>query len=263
MHKDFGIGNELKMNYIYTPLNLEVVVSSFGGVGTTFFAEFISQYKKVNSIIDKDSLKHSPYPPVTINSDQKFIYLFGNPVTATISLFRRNFQFQQSKKYYSRIGAKKNPVSKEMTLEQYASEGVDRFGLRNQFYNWYDASFSNQILFVRYETLYSNLETIFDFLGLPEQEIEAFPPYRPRKSKESDIEENVLNQLTEMHQRFLSELQQIPDVKLKKAEPLKTVDKVKNFNDYCVSLTCRTFIKNLRSVYRFIRSCFPGNADGR
>jgi len=77
----------------------DVLVSSFGGVGTTFLMKFLNQNLSVNCPNDRDHLKHALYPPISPSPNLKAIYVFGDPIEAAISLFRRNFMLLRSKSY--------------------------------------------------------------------------------------------------------------------------------------------------------------------
>ena len=57
--------------------NINVLVCSPGGVGSSFFIAFLEKYKSVNSYKDRDGLKHIDRPPLTLNSNLKAIYIYG------------------------------------------------------------------------------------------------------------------------------------------------------------------------------------------
>lgn len=82
---------------IFLKKNIEVLIVSSGGVGTTFLMEEIKRYKTTNDPDNKDGYKHLPIPPISQNPNLKVVYLFGDPVLACISLFRRKYQYAQSK----------------------------------------------------------------------------------------------------------------------------------------------------------------------
>lgn len=219
------------MKVSLAPKNLDIIVSSYGGTGSTFFMEFLSRFKMINHKYDVENLKHTPYPPFSIVPSQKFIYLFGNPVHATISLFRRKFHHLQSIKVQE--GSQTNsPIPKEMTLEEYASEGIDKFGFADHFHNWYQAECMNQILFVRYETLFENLSPILDFAQLPKSAIDVFPQKRKRESLEMNIPKQTYRQLQNMYGDFLNELERLPDIEIrggKKMSPFEMTFHISRF----------------------------------
>lgn len=125
-----------------------------------------------------------------------------------------------------------SPIPREMTLEEYASEGKDRFGFRNHFQNWYHAECMNQILFVRYETLFENLSQILDYAQLPASAIDDFPKKRTRESLEADISKKTNRQLQKMYGDFQNELEGLPDVEIrsgKKMNPFEMTYLVSRF----------------------------------
>jgi hypothetical protein len=236
------------------PLNLDLVISSFGGAGTTLLINFFNNYFRTNSYRDYDRLKHLPYPPLSFKKNQKFIYLFGDPVHATISLFRRNFHRSQSKKILDGLRIKQQPLPTVITLEEYASQGVDRFYLRDHFMNWYRSSHSHPILFIRYETLYQNLDTLFEFLNLPEDLVSTFPPYKERQSYNHELPEDTLSKLHEMHHDFIEELKLMPDVKINHPLPVKFQKRVENISSYSFSMVYWNIHRVMLSIHLRLRS---------
>ena len=204
------------MDRIVLPGDIEVVVVSYGGVGTTFLLHFLSQYMKTNDPDDADGFKHLTLPPVSFNSKLKFIYVYGNPQLAATSLFRRSYHHAQSIKLQKWSSNATLPISEEMTLGEYASEGVDKFNFRNNFHNWYDKYQSiYPTMFVRYETIFDNVEAILDFLGLPEECIKHFPENKNRSSSIDELPVETLKQLDGMYADFSDELGEMGDVEIR------------------------------------------------
>lgn len=233
------------MKVFLVPTNLDLVVTSYGGAGTTFFMEFLSQFKTINHVYDAGNLKHTAYPPVSIIPSQKFIYIFGDPIHATISLFQRNFHHLQSIKIQQ--GSNINsPIPETMTLEEYAAEGIDRFGFRSHFYNWYDHSSLNPTLFVRYETLFENLPAIFDFLDLPQSGIDTFPKKKTRASLAKKIPAETLRQLKNMYGEFQNELSSIPDIEIRKGKKMNILEKTFHLSRFCSIYGIYRSRKNLK-----------------
>ena len=121
-----------KLKSLIIPRNINVLISSMGGVGTTFFIKHIKRHTTTNDILNSDGFKHLPFPPFSSNKNIKYIYIYGNPIDSVISLFRRNHQVAQSRKLLL-FNNKLNCIKRDTTLEQYAAEGVDRFLFSNQF----------------------------------------------------------------------------------------------------------------------------------
>lgn len=236
------------MKVFLVPTDLDLVVTSYGGAGTTFFMEFLSRFKTINHLYDVGNLKHTAYPPVSIVPSQKFIYIFGDPIHATISLFQRNFHHLQSIKTQQGSNIH-SPIPENITLEQYASEGIDRFGFRNHFYNWYNHSSFNPTLFLRYETLFENLPAIFDFLDLPESAIAEFPQKKRRASLAKEIPAETLRQLKNMYGKFQNELSTIPDIEIRKGKEMNILEKTFNFSRFYSIYGIYRSRKNMRRFY--------------
>ena len=191
------------------PKDIEVVVGSYGGVGTTFFLDFVAQFKKTNHPQDEDKIKHLGMPPVSFNKDIKCIYIYGDPMEAATSLFGRGMHHYQSKKLQRDQEAVNEAIPLDLTLEDYAKAGVDQFQFRRHFFNWYQDYLVHPTLFIRYEEIWDHKEEIFKFLDLPMSELDNFPEKKERRSKLADLPEPVLSGLDTMYGAFVKELDEI------------------------------------------------------
>jgi hypothetical protein len=203
------------MARLILPRDKEVIVASFGGVGTSFLMSFIARFKKINDADDKDHYKHSPLPPVSFNPNIKFIYVYGDPKLAVISLFRRGFHRKQARKLQWGTSFAQ-AVPQDMTLQEYADQGVDCFLLKEHFWNWYDRFLTHETMFVRYERLFDNREALLNFLDIPASEIESFPKKKERASKESEIPPDVSRKLEDIYGDFRDDLAQLEDIEVRK-----------------------------------------------
>lgn len=205
---------------IILPKNIEVLITSFGGVGTSFLISYLAQFKTINSHADRDSLKHLPLPPISFNSRVKFIYVHGDPRLAVISLFRRRYQYLQSYKlrsYELRLETDSEAlIPREMTVQEYATLGVDKLCFREQFYNWYNRLLTHETMFLRYETMFENVDSIFDFLDIPKKYLDSFPKKIDRASNKSEISAETWDQLNKMYGDFHHELAALEDVEIRK-----------------------------------------------
>ena len=205
---------------IILPKNIDVLVTSFGGVGTSFLMSYLAQFKEINSPADRDSLKHLPLPPVSFNPRVKFIYVHGDPRLAVISLFRRGYHYLQSYKlrsYELRLDIDSEAfIPKTMTVQEYAALGIDKFCFREHFYNWYNRLLTHETLFLRYETLFENVDSIFDFLDIPRKYVDSFPKKIDRASKKNEIPAETWNHLNMIYGDFYDELAELEDVEIRK-----------------------------------------------
>ena len=197
------------------PKDIEVVVGSYGGVGTTFFLDFISKFKKTNHPQDDDKIKHLTVPPVSFNKNVRFVYIYGNPVEAVPSLFGRGMANFQSKKLQRDQEIINEPISLDTTLEEYALARVDKFLFRRHFYNWYRDCLMHPTLFIRYEKIWDHKEEIFKFLDLPMSEIGNFPEKKQRRSRLADLPDPVHEGLVDMYGSFSDELDEIGECVLR------------------------------------------------
>lgn len=199
------------------PDETDLVIVSYGGVGTTFLLDFLGQYKKTNDLWNRDKIKHSPLPPVGFNPNLKFIYVYGSPQMAVASLFRRDYHPSMSRKLQRWYGNTK-PLPLDMTLDEYAAAGVDSFYFERHFFNWYESYLTGiPTLFVRYETLFDNVQSLLEFVGLPET-IANFPRKTARNSLRDTIPTHTLKALDQMYGEFAVQLKKLSDVEVRQSQ---------------------------------------------
>jgi hypothetical protein len=99
-----------------------------------------------------------------------------------------------------------------MTLDEYAKNGKDQFYFREHFYNWYDNYLLYPTLFVRYETLWQNLDALFAFLRLPEPALREFPARIERKTQTNAMSAEAVDGLRKMYQDFCDEIANLSDI---------------------------------------------------
>jgi len=203
------------------PKEIEFAVVSPGGVATTSLIHFFARNHKVNAPNDDDSLKHMPLPPVSFNTQFKYIHVFGDPVAATISLFRRKFHALQSLKLQRGTGMK-SPIPVEMTVEEYAFLGKDRLPFANFFENYYSRHLNYPTLFIRYESLWDHLDVISDFLETSKQEFENFPQKLHRESEKQSVDPEVRARLREMYSGFYRKIDGLPGAFVRAVSPRKS-----------------------------------------
>lgn len=200
---------------------IEVLIVSAGGVGTTFLLKAIGKHKTTNHISNFDGFKHITIPPITRNRNLKVIYVFGNPITATMSLFRRNFHHTQSYKMQQYL-PQGYRVAMETSLEGYAKKGVDGFYFRRHFDNWAERYLVYPTLFLKYETLFDNVDEIATFLNLPQKFIADFPAKKTRNSQVDNLDKTTLTDLKKMYGRLETNFEELPDFFVKDGKALKS-----------------------------------------
>jgi len=200
---------------------VDVLIVSAGGVGTTFLLKAIGQYKKTNHVSNDDGFKHITIPPITSNRNLKVIYVFGNPITATMSLFRRNFHHTQSYKMQQYL-PKGYRVKMETSLEEYAAKGEDGFYFWRHFNNWWAQYLVYPTLFLRYETLFEHVNQIANFLELPESFVNDFPAKKIRNSQVGNLDKATLNNLEKIYGGLQADFDRLPDFFIKEGIDLKS-----------------------------------------
>lgn len=203
--------NVRRMNTILGSPLIDVYIISFGGVGTTFLIDFLSNYVNTNDSGDADGFKHIPLPPIQVKPNSRFIYVFGDPVIAAISLFRRGFHAKHSKKL-QRFNWFQNLVKENEDISMYAKQGQDRLNFEEHFNNWFYYYRFYPTLFLRYDSIWNNVDSIINFLELPKYLIKHFPNKKERNSVIDSIDIETLNQLNSIYGDFRSNIQTLPDV---------------------------------------------------
>lgn len=170
------------------PKQLDAIVCSWGGAGSTMLCEFLQKHLAINSSCDEDSLKHLPLPPVSLNRNLKCVFVVCDPVETVVSLFRRGFHQLQSRKLrrHTVVG---NAMSPDCTLGEYAERGEEMFGFEGVLENYYSRHILYPTLFLNYSSIWSELGRVQKFLGLTKEQMSQFPEQVERKSKRERLDE--------------------------------------------------------------------------
>lgn len=194
--------------------DIDFLVCSPGGVGSSFFISFLEKYKSVNSYKDGDGLKHIDRPPLTLNNKLKAVYIYGDPYNIVLSLFRRKYHHYQSVKLLFKCSHIK-PINPDCTIEQYLQEGIDRLQLENHFDNWHNARINYPIMLIKYEAIWDNLPIIFDYLEISREEIKNFPSRKNRSSDWQFLSEELKKKLSNMYGELHEKIMNFDDLKIK------------------------------------------------
>jgi len=195
---------------IFLKNRIEVLVVSAGGVGTTFLMDAIGQYKTVNNSSNLDGYKHLPIPPISFNPKIKVIYVFGDPVLASISLFRRNYHHAQSK-WATKFQEQTYIIPENLSLEDYALNHEDGHYFEKHFHNWRHEFLCYPSLFLKYSAIHESLDDLSLFLELPESFAENFPEKKPRKSSLEDLDDKIVGGLREKYTKYKNEVNNLPN----------------------------------------------------
>ena len=165
-----------------TTHNHTLQVTSLGGTGTTMLYRFLEDY---DADVPKDThdwipWKHQRTPPADSKVSRGFraLYLFGNPMNAVLSVFRRGYQHW----HVERMDGDVDAWDKSWDLEEFLAQGHDHFRMERHFLNWTQADRSYPILLLNFDALWERLPEVFAFLGLPSSAMGEFPERRERHS---------------------------------------------------------------------------------
>lgn len=199
------------MTRYFIDSNLEVLVASYGGVGTTFLSQAIGRFRRVNDPRDLDGYKHCPVPPLFGSRELKVVYVVGNPILAAASLFRRGYQAGQTGKLqYSRVFRR---FPKEgLSLRDYAIRGRDFFLFQKHFEAWTKQFVFYPTLVVKYEAIHESLSLIAKFLNLRAEFISEFPTLKERGSDLAKIDPETIHGLEIMYGNLAQKIESMPNI---------------------------------------------------
>jgi hypothetical protein len=159
--------------------------------------------------------KHLPEPPSDDNVDNGFraIYLFGDPMNAVLSVFRRDYQSWHVRNMNSRDEDWAG-WDDDWDLEDFLSQGYDYFHMERHFTNWTEAERDYPILLLRFDALWQRMPEVFAYLGLPSPTMEHFPERRERLSDWSSQPSHIQRRLTRMYGDLKYKVDDTPDLQI-------------------------------------------------
>lgn len=183
---------------------MEIIVSSFGGVGTTPFLSWLSSKVNTNCPRDSDGLKHSTSPALISEKAERFVFIYGDPVEALLSLYSRKYIRPQFKK----LTGADNTVS----LEEYSLSGKDLICYEKQLDAWLSYS-EKPILFLKYPYFWQYEDEIISFLNLP-SDTKLFSK-KERSSKKLDYNRETISRLEDIYESLNSKIENLGDFYIK------------------------------------------------
>jgi hypothetical protein len=207
---------ETIVNYLWS-LNekkqLDVLVVSWGGVGSTFLIDFIEKNGlKVNSKDDTDNrgkdghlylsgIKHVTHPEHSIFEKyqiKKVIFLYDDIYDSIVSLFNRSYQYHQIIKLNNGNDMNASP---DLSLDEFLQQNQDLFMFQRFYENWRYTKKPYPCLYLKGQELYKHRYQICKFLGLdPSQSFNATK--HVRNSCSQDLSKVHRQQLENMYGGF-------------------------------------------------------------
>lgn len=191
-------------------------VTSFGGTGTTMLYKFLEKHD-VDIPSDHPNWrpwKHLPRTPEDSDVRDGFraVYVFGNPMNAVLSVFRRDYQRWHIRNMREEVTEPKSP---DWGLDEFLQETEDPFRMAQHFRGWTNADRSYPILGLKFDALWNHLPEFFAFAGLPTRCLDEFPERRERTSDWTEEEKSVRRGLQEFYGELWSEIQETPDFQIR------------------------------------------------
>ena len=157
----------------YDNINFDICISSIGGVGSSFFMDVISKYKKINSNKFRPftkQYKHSIFPPSNKNI-KKAILIIGDPIDSFLSIQNRGMirchlsNLGLPYKHINYIPDKGNDligITKIQDMLQYK----DIFHYEELLTNWMNTKLDYPLMIIKYEHMWEILKDIYIFLEI-------------------------------------------------------------------------------------------------
>ena len=202
------------VNHKNATANYDVMLTNFGGTASTTLLTFLKKHHKINHENNRDLLKHAGSPPPSADKAIHCVYLFGDPRMSAASIYDPLHISRRPRlhAHHMQIGLCRpwlTPPAK--TLAGYVERNKDLFFFEKQFNNWFNAKPAYPILFLRYDTLWDNLDILFDFLNTPDHVRKDFPRYQPRRNSSAILPPPIVEGLHHMYGRFAERLKTLPD----------------------------------------------------
>jgi hypothetical protein len=196
--------------YFIRPSNedIQIVVSSPGGSGTSMLIKFLSDHEiETNHPHNGDKLKHIFRPLYRRFKSVRVVYIIGNPIEITLSLLNRNF----FRIHCSIHGQLLIPPKNQISLETLIDSKRDLLNLNKLFKNWTNKRLHhNKCLVIDFDHLWDNMDILLDFCGVLDRK-ETFPKKRERNSKVDTLTNEELQKLRGKYKQAMGIRQRVID----------------------------------------------------
>lgn len=205
---------------------LPFTVYSFGGSGSKFLVKRICDEFHLHDYDRYHS--HERWPSAQkLAEGGRAIFIHAEPIDAVMSFFARRISRTDQHGYHPSDGSGnplwamlhcKNISGKFQRLdpgwdfEAYIRQGEDLFALESFVRNWLELKVSQDILFIRYESMWRECASISKFMGLGRGFVDRFGTPKERRSKLSELDSQTLRQAQNIYEPARNLLKTLPDV---------------------------------------------------
>lgn len=187
---------QLRFQNASSEIRPKVLISSFGGVGTSSFMRELSKLDPplaINDVRNRDGLKHLPYDRLVVehaadmDSIERILYIYGDPSHAVLSHYRRGFAKEQANETRSEPMKWKFPP----TVERYASTRYDAFQFQRHFDSFLQQC-DRPIAFLRIAEKTDHVDGLAAFLSVDRSELQkALVPFEYASMAELSVERDL------------------------------------------------------------------------
>ncbi|WND03334.1 hypothetical protein QGN29_02985 [Temperatibacter marinus] len=207
----------------------EFIVASFGGSGSKFLVKQILPFYNHLGSKDPDHFhKHIRNPTMHFSKHavKKILFIHSKPSDALQSFFsrRENITRQHGftpqnikgnpkwvKIHCHNLYGRSDKIDETWDLEKFIANGEDYLDLEDYVQNWLDFK-KQSVLFIRYEKMWDNIDTIQKYLGLDDSFKEQFAPQLPRTSMSNTLSLSLINSIEKIYSPVTKLLETLDDV---------------------------------------------------
>jgi hypothetical protein len=201
----------LKTLFRTTPtITHTVQLTSFGGTGTTMLYRVLEAH---GLDLPPNAPKYRPWKHLRVPPEDDAVpagfrvaYLFGNPMNAVLSVFRRDYQRWHVRNMRDDLTG----WDDDWTVEAFLAQERDHFAMAPHFHRWTRAERAYPILLLHFDALWDHLPEVAAFFGLPTRALDDFPAKRPRHSDWTDEPPAVQAHLRRLYGDLHAEIEALP-----------------------------------------------------
>jgi len=200
-------------------------VYSFGGSGSKYLVKKICDELNLRDYDRYHSHERSPSAKLLAEGGRA-IFVYGEPIDAVMSFFARRISRTSQHGYLPtdgsgnplwamlhcrNIGGRSQSINPSWDFKAYLKQSDDYFDLESFMRNWLELRIAQEILFVRYESMWRECPNIANFLGFDHGFVERFGTPKERRSRSSDLDSQTLKQAQAIYDPVRSLLNKLPD----------------------------------------------------
>jgi len=205
---------------------LPFTVYSFGGSGSKYLVKKICDELHLRDYDRYHS--HERRPTVQLLAEGgRAIFVYGEPIDAVMSFFARRISRTDQHGYLPtdgsgnrlwamlhcrNVGGRSERIDPNWDFEAYLAQGEDFYDLESFMQSWLELRIPQEILFVRYESMWRECPAIAKYMGFGQGFVARFGSPKERRSKSSDLDPKMLEHAQTIYAPVRNLLNTLPDL---------------------------------------------------